>query len=148
MTEVLIYKPSIVPSQKILPKLLESIISKGNNVHVLCENEEQMKKMDDYLWTYEQLSFLPHATEADEILDKQPIVLSTKEEVHNNASVAVVFNNMLPQTCNKFSKIIYIADESFKNLEAIKQNAANENIKITYFVQTEKGWDKREQLTV
>lgn len=143
MTEVLIYRPTKIAPQKVLPKLLESVIAKGNNVHILCENDEQVKVLDDYLWTYEQLSFLPHATYQDDLLEKQPIVLSVNDNNLNNASVLVLSEPKLPQNFSIFSKVIYISDSEDNKLEALKKDCANKNLQVSSFVQNEKGWEKK-----
>lgn len=144
MTEVLIYKPTKTPPQKILPKLLESVIAKGNNVHILCSNDEQVKTLDDYLWTYEQLSFLPHATYQDDLVEKQPIVLSINDNNLNNASVLVLNEPKLPQRFSKYAKVIYICDiEEKDSLDALQKECANNNLQISSFVQYEKGWEKK-----
>ena len=144
MTEVLIYKPTKTAPEKVLPKLLESVIAKGNNVHILCENDEQIKTLDDYLWTYEQLSFLPHATYKDDLVEKQPIVLSINDNNLNNASVLVLTEPKLPQNFSKFSKGIYISDvaENDKS-EILEKECANNNLQISSFLQNEKGWEKK-----
>ena len=49
----------------------------NNRIFMLCSSASQMRQYDEALWTYAQLSFLPHATEKDPMLDKQYIVLGT-----------------------------------------------------------------------
>lgn len=145
MTEVLIYRPTKVSAQKVLPKLLESVIAKGNNVHILCETDDQVAQLDDFLWTYEQLSFLPHATYKDEQVEKQPIILSVENKNLNNASVLVMMSQKLPENFSDFSKLIYIADSNQGDLfEKAKAECANNNLKFDCFVQNEKGWEKKE----
>ena len=37
---------------------------------------EQLKEMDDYLWTYKDDSFLPHGRDDEPLAEQQPITLS------------------------------------------------------------------------
>lgn len=147
MTKLLAYFPSSDKQAKVLPKLLESIVSKNFKVHIACESPERVAELDGYLWTYEQLSFLPHATGNDNNLPENPIVLATDVEVKNAASVLIADDMCLPKNFADFEKIVFIVgDNSHDRFEGVKLIAQNKKLNIDCFVQTAKGWEKQKAI--
>lgn len=147
MTEANIYQLSKTPWIKSFPKLLESIISRGNRVLVYCESDELMSKMDDLLWTYEQLAFLPHATIKDDRHNEQPILLNTNDNNPNNANVLAISGKALPKDLNKFEKIVLMYESKDLMHEDFIKDTLNlfrkSNINYTVFKQNAAGaWEK------
>lgn len=114
MTEGNFY--TLVKSQwnKSLPKLLEQIISRGNKVHVFCDDEAFMNELDNLIWTFEQLAFVPHGTFKDPMPEVTPIILSTEENKLNNANILVITGKKLPSNLSDFDKIIFMHHETDK----------------------------------
>lgn len=75
MAEINIYKTENI--NQILPKLIESIISKRTKIYILCNDSEQVKEIDYLLWSYSQLSFIPHATTSDIYQNDQMVLIGT-----------------------------------------------------------------------
>ncbi len=148
MTEANIYQLSKLSWIKGLAKLLENIIAKGNKVLISCESEDFMSKLDDALWTYEQLSFLPHATCNDSQQEKQPILLSTSEINANNATVLILAERFIPKILNDFEKIVIIYEKNDSAYEEFVTQKAIPYFKIkkvtyTVFKQNDNGtWEK------
>ena len=152
MQEINIYELTKTPWTKAFPKLVETISSKGNKVVVLCKNSESLQEMDNLLWTFEQLSFLPHVTENDPMIDQTPVLL-----VANNEAIAKKFSNIfalshleipdeyLDQN-GKFLLMFESENEVQKSLVDKAEKQANEKgMKVSKFIQTEKGWGRVEQ---
>lgn len=152
MQEVNIYELTKTPWVKAFPKLVETISSKGNKVSVLCKNPESMQEMDNLLWTFEQLSFLPHVTENDQMIDQTPVLLASKD-----ATRAKSFSNIyalshleIPEEYmdqdGKFLLMFESQNETQKLLVDQALGIANKKgMKVTRFIQTEKGWGKVEK---
>lgn len=144
MKELNIYYPNKSFTVKFLPKILEQVSSKGHKSLVLCNDLSQMAKIDEYLWSYEQLSFLPHVTENDEEIAQSPIVLCTKM-LNNDADVLVIPGEVpgdLNQFSSRFNKIICICND---NQQAIPDDKI-EGFKVSRFKQNDSGaWSKMGQ---
>ncbi|WHQ46950.1 MAG: DNA polymerase III subunit chi [Candidatus Midichloria sp.] len=143
MVQVYIYKLSATPLVRGIAKLLETIIQKNFRVHVLCENKSEMYELDNNLWTYSALAFLPHATEEDTFLDQQKILLTTQINNLNNANVLLA-NYVVPELINNYERFVSIYDastdetlirEQIKNLTAL-------NIPITIFEEERGAWKR------
>jgi len=75
--QAIIYQSALPDIAKGLAKLIETIWLKSNKLLIYSSNKELLQRMDEILWTYEQLSFLPHVFQDDEIASKTPVVLTS-----------------------------------------------------------------------
>lgn len=137
--------------KKAFPKLLEQVIARNNKVHVFCDNENFMRECDDLLWTFEQLSFLTHATANDPLPLEQPILLSTAENILNNANILVVTGAKLPTNTKIFEKVLLMVQEGDKIArEIIKTHIIgleSQSIKCNYFRQSPTGsWERTDTI--
>ena len=142
MVKAYIYILSATPFIKGIAKILETIIQKGFIVQFLCENKAKMTQLDNDLWTYSSLAFLPHATEEDnQYLEQQKILLTMRLENLNNANVLVA-NHLVPDSIVKYERFVSIYDANSNNsLIQEKINKLKElNIPISIFEEIGKTW--------
>lgn len=57
-------------------KFLYKLYEKKHRVIFLHDNEEFLNKLDEVLWMFKQISFIPHVKENHPLASKTPIVLS------------------------------------------------------------------------
>lgn len=152
MQEINIYELTKTPWTKAFPKLIETISSKGNKVVVLCKNPENLQEVDSLLWTFEQLSFLPHVTESDPMIDQSPVLLvaNDKEKAIKFANIFALSHLEIPNDYinqeGKFLLMFESENEMQKSLvEQTEQQALDKGMKISRFIQTEKGWGRVEK---
>ena len=80
-----------------LVKLLERLYQDRQAVVVWVGDEGRRQILDDYLWTYARLGFLPHTLWSTNMGDvDDPIVLVGDEARPNNAAVLVVADGLPP----------------------------------------------------
>ncbi len=129
---------------KNLGKLLESIIQNNNRAIVLCSNPEDIVDIDNQLWTYSQLSFLPHGTIDDVMPEHQPILLttSTTDKAINGATTLVCIDiipdilevmlyDKLLVICHKIQiQSLYDDNHNTKNKINIKFMKNDDNIRF------------------
>lgn len=143
MTQASIYKLSATPIVRGTAKLLEIIIQKNFRVHILCKNKSEMYKLDNDLWIYSVLAFLPHATEEDTFLDRQKILLTTQTSNLNNANVLLA-NDTVPELVDNYERFVSIYDTSTDEVliqEQVK-NLAALNIPVTIFEEERSSWKR------
>src|SRR5690606_38262886 len=73
----------------VLPKLLEKVLDSGQRAVVRCPTAERAERLDDWLWSYEDASFLPHGQAKDAHADRQPIVVTHEAVNPNKAQIMV-----------------------------------------------------------
>ncbi len=149
MTEIGFYHLTGTPLERALPKLLEKALSQGLRAVVLAGSEERVAALDTALWTYEQLSFLPHGTARDGEAAAQPIYLTTEDENPNAARLLVLTDGATSARIDTFERCIDLFDggdpdavtsarERWRTLKAAGHSLA-------YWQQTDRGgWEKKE----
>lgn len=77
--------------------LLVSLHRDRKRAVVWVEDEERARLLDEFLWTFDKLSFLPHAvsTASADVADEPVVVVSTQENP-NSATVLVVADGLPP----------------------------------------------------
>ena len=78
--EVNIYQIQKILFQKTFSNFIKKLyeIEKGN-LCIVCEDNKQVKEIDDLLWTFAKLSFLPHAAYTDDHVSDEVPIMITKE---------------------------------------------------------------------
>lgn len=108
--------------EAMLPRLLEKVMEQGLRSVVIFDNQDQLDALDNTLWTYSPLSFLPHGTKKDGEAKDQPIWLTTILENPNDSQTCVltcpvphIWENLI------FNQYIYLFDCNTPNDVSIAQ---------------------------
>lgn len=146
MKEVNVYILGSALWVKTFPKILESIVSKGIKVQVACDNETEASELDNLMWTFEQLSFLPHALDSDENMQDHPIIISAKDAVFNNSDILAIAGQEIPSKIEAFSKALIVYDPKDHASKGIVSRQISalvaKNFNVRYFKQTDVGgWE-------
>ena len=64
------------PIQGVLPDLLGKTLTKGWRAMVRLPDGADLQEWDEFLWTFQDQSFLPHGREDEGRADQQPILLA------------------------------------------------------------------------
>lgn len=148
MTEVGFYHLTRQPLDAVLPRLLEKALDARHRILIHCADAEQLKRLDELLWTYDERSFLPHGSDYKEM---QPILLSTSQEERANApDVLVALDGLTRVNFVTFARVLYLFEESDPEaLAAARRSWAAlkdaEGVTRTYWQQDERGrWIKKQ----
>lgn len=68
MADIRFYHTLARSPRDILPDLLEKARAKGQSIAVRAAHEEDVKNVDDALWTFSAESFLPHGTKETDLI--------------------------------------------------------------------------------
>lgn len=95
MQEINIYKTSQNNFQKIFTKLVESIVIQNKKIYLLCQDHEEETKFDNLLWSYSQLSFIPHGTTRDPYPSDQLLLIGSNpyKKPENNPEVLLAVDS-------------------------------------------------------
>lgn len=128
MLEINIYKTTEI--KKILPKLTESIIAQGKKIYLYCDSPEQEKELDYLLWSYNQLSFIPHGTTSDMYPCDQVVLLGQDLHYQSNAEILICVGklNDLNLTTNHYEKILLFNQELSKKPKGVVINIVEQDI--------------------
>jgi DNA polymerase-3 subunit chi len=110
MTDVSVYKLTVTPLEKTLPKLMEKVLQGGKRAVIVSPSKERVEILNTLLWTYTTLTFLPHGSEADGFADQQPIWLTSAVENPNKADVLVLCDGAEALSLQGFSRCLDLFD--------------------------------------
>lgn len=117
MTQISFYHLSSLTLEKALPKLLEKIILTKQNTIILTKNSDQTNLLNDIIWTYSTIKFIPHGSDKDKYPHEQPIYLTHEMQNPNNSSIFINLTGKL-HSIENFDKYLDIFDGN--NEEDIK----------------------------
>jgi DNA polymerase-3 subunit chi len=111
MTEVFFYHLQQQPLEKVLPTLLAKSLERGWRVVVQAGTPDRVASLDAHLWTYDEDSFLPHGTSAEEDAADNPVVLTTDTVNHNQAIARFLVDGVaLPEDAGAYQRIVVLFD--------------------------------------
>lgn len=146
MTEVRFYHLTRQSLEQALPALLEKTLERGWRAVVRGPDAERITHLNGWLWTYRDDSFLPHGAEADGKAADQPLFLTTEDSNPNAATVSFLLDG-LTESAHSFELICLVfsgADEqATANARQAWQKYKNEGATLTYWQQSDKGWEKK-----
>ena len=147
-TDVGFYHLTRQALEAMLPRLLEKAYAAGHRILVHCADAEQLKRLDQQLWTYDDASFLPHGSE-DKAL--QPVLLTTsQDERANNPDVLSALDGLDIERIGDFARVLYLFEESDpQRLAAARASwsalKGRDGVTRTYWQQDERGrWVKKQ----
>ena len=82
MKKLTIYQVNELLYSVTIPKIITKILINKKRILLFCYNKNEMEYIDKLLWTFSQLSFIPHATENDQFnIDLQEVFITTDVNV-------------------------------------------------------------------
>jgi DNA polymerase III subunit chi len=111
MTTVFFYHLQQQPLEKVLPTLLAKTLERGWRAVVQAGTAQRVEALDAHLWTYDEDSFLPHATQAEEDAADNPIVLTIAPDNLNRAEIRFIVDGVaLPEDMAAYERVMVIFD--------------------------------------
>jgi DNA polymerase IIIc chi subunit len=130
-------------------KLIEKCYHAGEKTLVLTVNQEQMKSIDDCLWSYAH-NFIPHATCEDPLPEEHPVLIAHSADSLTAQSLVMLFSpnrasimQIMPnlKTHNPLSKLMIInaASEDIQDLAQLVKTSGINDLQMHYFLQNAQG---------
>jgi DNA polymerase-3 subunit chi len=147
MAEIGFYHLTSSPLERALPKLLERARAQGHPIVVRAGSAERVAELDAILWTYDEASFLAHGSARDGNPAAQPIWLTHQPENPNGASILFLVDGVEADDLAGYTRCIDMFDGN--NPDAVVaargrwRAATAAGHTLTYWQQTEKGWEKK-----
>ncbi|MFP4127336.1 MAG: DNA polymerase III subunit chi [Alphaproteobacteria bacterium] len=93
-----------------LPQLLEKALARGLRAVLVARDGDQLRRLDELLWTFRPDSFLAHGTAATGYPERQPIFLARAIENPNGAAVLVLVDGLMPPADLPFARVVDLFD--------------------------------------
>lgn len=148
MTEVRFYHLQRANLERVLPVMLGRVLERGQRAVVQLGSKERLEAVNDWLWTFDKSSFLPHGSAAEGHPGEQPVWLTLEEERPNGADVLFLADGATSAKTAEFELVAELFDGN--DQEAV--TAARQRWKgykeaghaVTYWQQDESGrWQQK-----
>ncbi len=131
----------------VLPELLEKTLARGWRALVKLP-AERLAEMDNYLWTYQDASFLPHGRDDEPQADQQPILLSAQAASSGEAECVFLIDGqeieISPQTQRCIVMINGRNPEDVARARTLWKRLKDSGETLSYWQQSERGkWEKK-----
>lgn len=147
MSEIGFYHLTRSGLEQALPMLLGKTLDAGKRALVVLGSDERVKWYDDFLWTFDPASWLPHGAPGRGDAADQPIWLDVEDANPNGATFLFLADGATTDKVADFERCFELFDG--RDDDAVQ--AARERWKaykdaghdLTYWQQGDRGWEKK-----
>ena len=133
---------------KIIATICLKIINDNHKIIIYSQDEQIISYLDESLWQFPKLKFIPHATYKDNNKEQQLIYITNQLENPNNSDFLILNNQDAHiEYLKQFKKIFYFFNNN--NLDIAQKNWQNwqkNNIKLNFFQIQQDKWHKMPDL--
>ena len=86
-------------------RLTEKVFKKGHQVYINTASGQQLKQLDDMLWTFRDGSFLPHGLYEKNATNTHPVLLGHAIEPEGPSDVLINLSNDVPSFFSRFNRV-------------------------------------------
>jgi len=108
------------PYYNLLSKLIHFYYKNNSTVLILCDNNFDSEQIDESLWSFDDISFVPHNIYNQKNMTLSPVLIVHKNLIPNIYSYNILINlsDIIPNKYINFKKIIEIVknDDARKNI--------------------------------
>src|SRR5690606_32593706 len=109
-------------------------------------DEARRDRLNEYLWTYEPASFLPHGTVDDGHTALQPIYLTATDENPNDADVLVRISGAEGGDFSSYARVLDVFEGSDSQKDAARKRwkiLKDKGYPLTYWQRENSRWEKK-----
>ena len=92
--------------------LIQKVWKQGNNIFINTRSESAAAAFDDLLWTFKDISFLPHCLVAENNAESDPIVighdLQMNSQMPEHTHIVLNLADQIPPDLNNVERILEI----------------------------------------
>jgi DNA polymerase III subunit chi len=104
------YHLTISQAESVLPPIAERLLGNGNRLLIVSDDDAQMERIDQKLWSFRAECFLPHGVAGAENSVKQPILLSKTTRAENGARNIALADGQWREAALDFERAFYLFD--------------------------------------
>jgi DNA polymerase-3 subunit chi len=109
--------------------LIQKVWKQGNNIFINTGSESAATALDDLLWIYKDISFLPHCFVTEDSTDTTPIVIGHANQIDgqipDHTPVMVNLAGQIPAELNKVERILEIVAGNEEERQQARQRYAD-----------------------
>jgi DNA polymerase-3 subunit chi len=139
------YQLGTVPLERVIATLAGKLLSSGERLLVVGEDEAQLARLDRILWDQGAASFLPHALAGASEDSRQPVLLSTSPDAANRARNLLIADGRWRDSALAFHRAFYLFDSTSieQAREAWRSLASNDDVECHYWANEDGRWAEK-----
>ncbi|MEQ8321128.1 MAG: DNA polymerase III subunit chi [Rhodospirillales bacterium] len=147
MTDIGFYHLTRSGLDQALPQLLQKTLGAGKRALIILGSEERVRWFDDFLWTFDSASWMPHGSARDGDPEMQPVWLDVTDANPNKAEFLFLADGGVSERISEFERCFDLFDGQEE--DAVAQARSRwKDLKeaghdLTYWQQGERGWEKK-----
>lgn len=133
--------------EQALPELLEKTLARGWRALVRIREPERLERLDDWLWSWRDDSFLAHGREGEPEAERQPILLTGGMENRNAAQALFIVDGAELGALDGYERCLVLFDgrdeTALAEARARWKQVRELEVTASYWRQNEGGrWEK------
>jgi DNA polymerase-3 subunit chi len=105
-------------------RLVRKAYNKGHRVYVRTENEQDMKQLDTFLWTFSDLDFIPHAM-LDRESGQEPVIIGMIEHQADSSTVLINLSTTMVKNYSSYSRVFEVVSNDPVSVAAGRERYRN-----------------------
>ncbi len=112
MPDCIFYRVVRKRTERVLVQLVRKALGDNSRILIHAQDEHRLRQFDEFLWLFDDESFIPHGMAGKGNEDSQPALLATGTENLNNAHLLASLGPCLlePSEITGFSRVYVIFD--------------------------------------
>jgi len=98
--------PESVTALRFTCGLVERALKEGNSVYVLASSADEASVLNDLLWTFKDISFVPHRLIDDRENVDAPVTIGWDQKLPDTRDVLINLSSALPNAVESFSRVM------------------------------------------
>lgn len=139
------YQLGAIPLEQVIAALSEKLLSNGERLLVVADDQAQLARLDRVLWDQGSASFLPHGVEGGAEDSRQPILLSANPDAANRARNLLIADGRWREAALAFDRAFYLFDSGTlqEAREAWRTLAARDGVERHYWANEDGRWTEK-----
>jgi DNA polymerase III subunit chi len=104
------YQLAGTPVATVVPQLAAKTLENGERLLIVAGDARLRGVLDEALWTYDPLSFLPHGQTGEDLSADQPVLLSADTDAVNAANFIMLADGEWRDAALQFKRAFYLFD--------------------------------------
>ncbi|MDP4795741.1 MAG: DNA polymerase III subunit chi [Rhodospirillales bacterium] len=147
MTDIGFYHLTRSGLDQALPQLLQKTMAAGKRALVVLGSEQRVQWFNDYLWTFDASSWLPHGTPKEGDAKVQPIWLDVSDDNPNKAEFLFLADGGTSNRIGEFERCFDLFDghddDAVADARGRWKTLKEAGHQLAYWQQGERGWEKK-----
>lgn len=89
-------------------KLVAKAYAGEKQVYIQCADQIRAEQLDALLWSFDDISFIPHSLSSAQDADKAPIIIGWQAPASNDAQILLNLHPDVPADANGYERILEI----------------------------------------